>query len=325
MSYVQHLTSESDLWLVYPGNLRTPAEAWKYVSLWWDLIESLEGVTELTAAQKDLIVVCSFCALPEPPPGALKRPLPKLESLSHYLESPSDWGSKIKETAVGFFAVPARHYPSNATVLPLLDLAEQATGVGYCRHCLHAQPRCHCPRASGEAPEPASSTAPVYTSASAGPSASISTAGSTAVVTPISSLIGTTTYRDRDDVREVWRAQTDDLRRRSRRLHEEAEKDWLEYQQAFFGYQQAKALAAQWALPPLRLGGPPSTAPSAALGRPPVEASTVAADAVQPPPPQVLAAQPPSVQPPAVPSPTAQLSALQQSLLQLSAVRLPLP
>ena len=159
------MSATSDLWSGFPGNLKDPTQSWKYVSLWWDLLEALEEVTPLTVAQKDLIVVCSFCALPEPPPGALKRQLPKLENVSHYLDSPSDWGSKIKEVAAGFFAVPARYHPTNVTVSTLLPLAKQATGVNYCRHCLHALPRCRCTRASGEAPQLAALPVPAPSSA----------------------------------------------------------------------------------------------------------------------------------------------------------------
>ena len=209
-----------------------------------------------------------------------------LESLSVYWDSPSEWGSKIKEVAVGFFAIPAAYHPSHATVATILPLVEQATGIPYCRHCLHAQPRCTCTGASGEVPRLPALTLPVSSSASTGPSVSTGATGSTAVVTPMSSLSGPSTRERRDP---PLRVQIDEMKRRTKQLQEEANQDWMEYQRVSLELRQAEYQAEQRASmvirpPGLRLNRPPTPAPTAALGRPPAEAPLAPPPSVQQPP-----------------------------------------
>ena len=135
-------------------------------------------------------------------------------------------------------------------VSTLLPMVKQATGINYCRHCLHALPRCTCVGAPVEASQPAALPVSTPSSASVGLSVAASTAGSTAVVTPITPLLGHSAH-ERQNLKSVWRAQIDEMRRQKQRLEEEANADYMEYQQAFLELQEAKAVVALRTRPPL--------------------------------------------------------------------------
>ena len=63
------------------------------------------------------------------------------------------WADLVQDTAAGLQALPPRlSLDMGHKVVALLQLLEEATGVGFCCYCCHPRPRCSCMGASQPAP-----------------------------------------------------------------------------------------------------------------------------------------------------------------------------
>ena len=142
------MQSEDDsLWESFPQALETLKGVKWYINAFQAPLQELNN---LNSNQVHALRACSILVISPPtegmpPSGGFPKDLSELNL--------SGWAALIQDVAAGLRAVPPNlNLDVGLLAMVLLQLLKATTGVGFCRFCCHASPRCKCMGAYQQSP-----------------------------------------------------------------------------------------------------------------------------------------------------------------------------